>query len=1155
MRPLKLKMSAFGPYAGLQEIDFTKFGKSGLYLIAGETGAGKTSIFDAITFALFGMPSGDIRESNMFRSTYADKNTETFVELEFEYRDRVYIIRRNPEYERAAKRGNSMTTQKADSHLIMPDKSTISKNSEVNSKITEILGVDRRQFSQICMLAQGDFLKLLHSDTVERQKIFRDIFKTHLYQRLQEKLKESSLEAEKDYNVVWESIKQNVDMIVSKKDSEDISLIEDAKQGKLNAEEVESLLDSLIEKGNYEYEALEKRFNALENIESKFKNKVEILSRLLERDTEIKETRKSLDENDVKLTELDKEKNEYESKKPKISSLQSEVVVIEKELNKYEELDKKITEVKNLNIQKESILNDIKHKENQSTELTKLIQEFKAELLEKKDSKIKSQVALREVDNLVKSKESIEQGLDIFKKLKATLKQQNDTQNHLEKLNLLQDESKTKIELEKEELEKLIENIATFENIDSNKLKLETKVKENNEALKNIENHIQSIRNIEDENISYEKELTNYKKQRDIYLSLQEKQISYEKAFLDNQAGILANTLKDGEKCPVCGSTTHPQKAVCPENAPTKEEIEKIKLSVREEQQKIDNLSRNLGIKSGKINSLKESILNSQLELLKVNRDDDLKNEISAKLLDENIFDKALFDKIDIFLKGLYQNLSDLADELKLKLEKENDREKEKKELVSLQNKKQKVLEKASKEFEENEKLIHLQEIEKSKLNGSIQEKNLSLENFLISQGRDLSLNKEVYFNELSLELKNINLKINTLKEDIHKLDLEAKRCSELDEKLLPENEKSKEMLDKEISKLNENYISLGVKQEELQKNIEEVKLELKYENVIEAKEELQKLKLSIDSFNKEVEKINLNYQTCRDEKVSLDARLKKLVELSEKEYEKATKLQSCDLKKELESLTGLTFGNESLYDFDLNLVIEETNDILKEILTQKEDVNRDKMQVYTFISQNTNARKNISKNSKLLKEKEKRLKLVKALSDTANATLTGKEKIMLETYVQMTYFDRIIARANTRFMIMSGGQYELKRKSGSLNLRAKSGLDLEVTDHYNGSTRSVKTLSGGESFEAALSLALGLSDEIQSESGGIKLDTMFVDEGFGTLDENSLEQAMKALIELTKGERLVGIISHVNELKSRVDKQITVNKSKEGGSNAKVMI
>ena len=649
--------------------------------------------------------------------------------------------------------------------------------------------------------------------------------------------------------------------------------------------------------------------------------------------------------------------------------------------------------------------------------------------------------------------------------------------------------------------------------------------------------------------------MTNYKKQRDIYLSLQEKQISYEKAFLDNQAGILANTLKDGEKCPVCGSTTHPQKAVCPENAPTKEEIEKIKLSVREEQQKIDNLSRNLGIKSGKINSLKESILNSQLELLKVNRDDDLKNEISAKLLDENIFDKALFDKIDTFLKGLYQNLSDLADELKLKLEKENDREKEKKELVSLQNKKQKVLEKASKEFEENEKLIHLQEIEKSKLNGSIQEKNLSLENFLISQGRDLSLNKEVYFNELSLELKNINLKINTLKEDIHKLDLEAKRCSELDEKLLPENEKSKEMLDKEISKLNENYISLGVKQEELQKNIEEVKLELKYENVIEAKEELQKLKLSIDSFNKEVEKINLNYQTCRDEKVSLDARLKKLVELSEKEYEKATKLQSCDLKKELESLTGLTFGNESLYDFDLNLVIEETNDILKEILTQKEDVNRDKMQVYTFISQNTNARKNISKNSKLLKEKEKRLKLVKALSDTANATLTGKEKIMLETYVQMTYFDRIIARANTRFMIMSGGQYELKRKSGSLNLRAKSGLDLEVTDHYNGSTRSVKTLSGGESFEAALSLALGLSDEIQSESGGIKLDTMFVDEGFGTLDENSLEQAMKALIELTKGERLVGIISHVNELKSRVDKQITVNKSKEGGSNAKVMI
>ena len=156
----------------------------------------------------------------------------------------------------------------------------------------------------------------------------------------------------------------------------------------------------------------------------------------------------------------------------------------------------------------------------------------------------------------------------------------------------------------------------------------------------------------------------------------------------------------------------------------------------------------------------------------------------------------------------------------------------------------------------------------------------------------------------------------------------------------------------------------------------------------------------------------------------------------------------------------------------------------------------------------------------------------------------------MLETYIQMTYFDRIIARANTRFMVMSGGQYELKRRREAENNRSQSGLDLDVIDHYNGTERSVKTLSGGESFKASLSLALGLSDEIQASAGGVKLDTMF-----GSLDEESLDQAMKALSGLADGHRLVGIISHVADLKNRIDKQIVVTKEKSGGSKAQIIL
>ena len=178
----------------------------------------------------------------------------------------------------------------------------------------------------------------------------------------------------------------------------------------------------------------------------------------------------------------------------------------------------------------------------------------------------------------------------------------------------------------------------------------------------------------------------------------------------------------------------------------------------------------------------------------------------------------------------------------------------------------------------------------------------------------------------------------------------------------------------------------------------------------------------------------------------------------------------------------------------------------------------------------------------------------VKALSDTANGTLTGKEKIMLETFVQAAYFDRVIVRANRRLLVMTDNQYELKRRSGAENNRSQTGLDLDVIDHYNGSERSVKTLSGGESFKASLSLALGLSEEIQSSAGGIKLDTMFVDEGFGSLDGDSLTQAIRALYGLSEGDRLVGIISHVADLKDKIDRQILVKKDRTGGSKITII-
>ena len=241
----------------------------------------------------------------------------------------------------------------------------------------------------------------------------------------------------------------------------------------------------------------------------------------------------------------------------------------------------------------------------------------------------------------------------------------------------------------------------------------------------------------------------------------------------------------------------------------------------------------------------------------------------------------------------------------------------------------------------------------------------------------------------------------------------------------------------------------------------------------------------------------------------------------------------------------------EGIEQKDTAGLTKERDELKKEI----ERLAEKQRQIHIRKAANETALKSIQAKSAELEGLEARLTWVRTLSNTANGNLSGKEKIMLETYVQMAFFDRIVSRANTRFMVMSGGQYELKRCRAADNNRSQSGLELDVIDHYNGTERSVRTLSGGESFKASLSLALGLSDEIQASAGGIRMETLFVDEGFGSLDEDSLQQAMKALNGLAESNRLVGIISHVTELKERIDRQIVVTKEKSGGSRAVIVV
>jgi exonuclease SbcC len=260
-------------------------------------------------------------------------------------------------------------------------------------------------------------------------------------------------------------------------------------------------------------------------------------------------------------------------------------------------------------------------------------------------------------------------------------------------------------------------------------------------------------------------------------------------------------------------------------------------------------------------------------------------------------------------------------------------------------------------------------------------------------------------------------------------------------------------------------------------------------------------------------------------------------------------------IKSQIDTLKGQINSQQELLKNAEVQDLKKLSEDKAQYLSQKTEIVKNQNELARRLSINKSSLRNINTESKQLADTEKRASLVRSLSNTANGNVSGKEKIMLETYIQMTYFERIIERANTRFWVMTGGQYQLKRRAQADNMQAQSGLELDVVDHYNGSVRSVKSLSGGESFKASLSLALGLSDEIQSSAGGIKLDTMFVDEGFGSLDEESISQALKALSDLTEGNRLVGIISHVAELQEKIDTRIEVTKDREGGSQAKIIL
>ena len=909
MRPVYIRMSAFGPYAGIQELNMEELGAGGLYLIAGDTGAGKTTIFDAITFALYGEASGDSREAGMLRSKYADPSVPTEVELTFIYGGKIYKVCRNPEYERPTKRGTGMTMQKAEAELIYPDGRVVTKPKDVTAAVTEIMGVNREQFCQIAMIAQGKFRDLIEKGTTERQKIFREIFRTAPYQQVQDILKGKYRALERECETLRESVKQYIQGILWNKDASEETPVEEVmelltEQNKADQEIQAGLLEELQQKE----QVLQKIRSELERDRERKKRQKLYL--------ELQDRRKAQQE---QITELQKRYREEQGKGPEHQRIADEISRLESLMPQYLRL--------------EELRKNERESQDECAKLAVRQRQRETKLAELKDK-------IREGK---KAGEALAGASEEYQKLLF------ESEKHQKYMERLQNLSKVILQYEKLQQDLLVKQ-------------------------------------------------REYQTERD---KVWKKEMDYRaknQAFLDEQAGILAQTLVEDQPCPVCGSIHHPAPAEQNPGAPSKDELELLQQELEQYRVREAEASRKAGELLGNVQSRAESI----------------KREA----------------------EGL--ELTGTLEEMKYRL-------------ANLQKQ------------------------------GQTTEKQLQQEKGLAS---------------------------------------EKVKQKDMWNRLLPEQEKALEKVTEELQQTRERQAALESKQKAAGEEIQRLTEVLPYPGQKEAQDKHIELVQKQNVMKRQLEQAEKAVQTAEVEIAGTEGRLKELRQQLEEAVEADT---------------------------------EALRQKQAEIETEKAACEERGKELHHRIQNNQSVLKNLQNRSKELVEKEKQYTMVRSLAVTALGNIPGKEKIMLETYVQMTYFDRIIARANTRLMVMTGGQYEMKRRRGSSNLRSQSGLELDVIDHYNGSERSIRTLSGGESFQASLSLALGLADEIQASAGGIRLDTMFVDEGFGSLDSESLEQAVQALAGLAESKRLVGIISHVDELKNRIDRQIVVKKERSGGSIAEI--
>ena len=1051
MRPIKLIMSAFGPYAGeMPAIDFSHFEDKCLFLISGDTGAGKTTIFDAICFALYGETSGRFRDTKNLRSEYAKDETETYVDFYFSHQGRDYRVWRRPSYSRKKKRGTGDTPVDEKAEFFSGSSAPIEGNTLVNNAVKELLHIDEKQFKQIAMIAQGEFWDLLNARTDDRTKILRTIFQTSGYNNIEFRLKERMDKSGRLKDKIEGSIVQYfVDASTDPEDgtAEALSELQDRarmSQSAWNIEEIVDILKAVIKADKEKQKNAERELKAIEE-EYEKSNKAlataETNNSFITRLKELKEKEKELEDRKKEI-----EKKEALLVRQKIATREVNPLYLswnEKEASIKEigsELEKKTENVRIAaarSDQAKEKLSNAKKEQPEADKLQRLIDKINEE--EKR---------YQQRDELVREIRKLREAEEKFS-----------------------DEERALAERERalsEEIGKLNDTIRALKGTPEKLVNIRSTGEKYQELFENIETIIDKrLPEWDGKKKDLEKKQSEYKGAFDAYEKSNKQRIEAERLLDDSRAGILAAGLKEGQKCPVCGSLHHPMPAKLQKETVSEEVFQKLKDK--------EEAYRN-----------KKSEANTAAEISKTALEDfedrlraDILVCLENRLLDFDVTGKETADLIKEIIDAkdiVESNIKEIVRQTKA-LEKDNE-----------------ALSKAEKDIEEasgikKEALVRDKDVFSKKRQDTT--KNLAEKEAVQKTLAELSFDS---WKTAEAVREKSWVKKKQILDWIERADEESKNA----EKTLASEKASLKAKEESLVKAKEAA-------EERKQRLEAAIKKYKFESI----EEMLELVLKEDGIE-ETEKAIINYRQD--------------VATNKKQVEDAKKDAS---------------GRKPI---DVDELMEKL-DLQREELTKKRDAYNT---IRSRLEGNEEKLDKIAAKEPELKKARKDNEICIRLYNLVKGS-TGKGKITLEQFIQAAGFDGIIAAANRRLLPMSGGQYELHRQEESLGKKSNTFLDLEVFDNTTGHRRPVGNLSGGESFKASLSLALGLSDTVSQSIGGIQMDALFIDEGFGTLDRSSIEGAIDVLVNLAGTSKLVGIISHREELMENIPEQICVKKTKDG--------